>query len=38
MYEQVFQTTSDGIIITDTDGTIQQINPAAAAMLGITVD
>ncbi|MEL6150819.1 MAG: ATP-binding protein [Chloroflexota bacterium] len=38
IYEQVFQTTSDGIIITQADGTIKQINPAAAAMLGMTVD
>lgn len=36
--EHVFQTTSDGIIVADTEGRIIRINPAAAAMLGTTID
>jgi two-component system, OmpR family, sensor histidine kinase ResE len=36
--EYIFRTTSDGIIITDEAGVVQRINPAAAAMLAVTVD
>src|SRR4051794_24345874 len=34
----VFRTTSDGILAADESGIIQRINPAAAAMLGVTVE
>src|SRR3954464_8655173 len=34
----VFRTTSDGILAADHDGNIQRVNPAAAAMLGITLE
>ncbi|MEM9952557.1 MAG: ATP-binding protein [Chloroflexota bacterium] len=34
----VFRSTSDGILIMDDEGIIQYINPAAAAMLSVTVD
>lgn len=34
----VFRTTSDGILAADESGIIIRINPAAAAMLGITVE
>lgn len=38
LYEYIFRTTSDGIIIANESGVIERINPAAAAMLGVTVD
>ncbi len=34
----IFRTTSDGVLIADSNGIIQRVNPAAAAMLGITVE
>jgi len=37
-HDFIFRSTSDGIIIATTDGIIQQINPAASAMLGVTTD
>jgi signal transduction histidine kinase len=37
-YEFVFKTTGDGVLVLDTEGVIERINPAAAAMLGVTVD
>lgn len=36
--EHIFRTTSDGIIIANAQGAIERINPAAAAMLGVTID
>ncbi len=38
MYDFVFRSTSDGILVAAPDGNISQINPAAAAMLAITVE
>lgn len=38
IYEFLFRTTDNGILITDSDRDITHINPAAAAMLGVTVD
>ena len=38
IHEYIFRTTSDGIIIANAEGAIERINPAAAAMLSITVD
>ncbi len=35
-YRYLFERTSDGVLIADTDGRISAINPAAVAMLGIT--
>lgn len=37
-YEFIFRTTADGILTTDSSNRIQQVNPAAAAMLAITVE
>jgi len=37
-YEYVFRTTDDGILIADGEGRLLHVNPAAAAMLGETVD
>lgn len=37
-YEFLFRSTLDGILIADQKQLIQQINPAAAAMLAVTVD
>ncbi len=37
-YTFLFRNTSDGIILADNTLTIKQINPAAAAMLGVTAD
>lgn len=34
----IFRTTSDGILAADHTGTILRINPAAAAMLGVTIE
>ncbi|MCA0453342.1 MAG: HAMP domain-containing histidine kinase [Chloroflexi bacterium] len=34
----IFRTTSDGILVANNQGVIERINPAAAAMLGITVE
>ncbi len=38
VHEHIFRTTSDGIILVDEAGIVQRINPAAAAMLAVTVD
>lgn len=38
LYDFLFRSTSDGIIIAGTDGVIEEINPAAAAMLASTID
>jgi signal transduction histidine kinase len=38
LHEYIFRTASDGILISDADGVIQRINPAAAAMLAVTVE
>ncbi|MCU0511995.1 MAG: PAS domain-containing sensor histidine kinase [Anaerolineae bacterium] len=38
IYDFLFLTTDNGVIITDSDQEIQQLNPAAAAMLGVTLD
>ncbi|MBL8160456.1 MAG: PAS domain S-box protein [Anaerolineae bacterium] len=37
-YQFIFRSTSDGILITSKEGVVEQINPAAAAMLGVTVE
>jgi two-component system, OmpR family, phosphate regulon sensor histidine kinase PhoR len=37
-YDYVFRTTSDGILIADTRDLMEQVNPAAAGMLGTTAD
>ncbi len=34
----IFRTTSDGILLASDNGTIERVNPAAAAMLGITIE
>ncbi|MGB1286387.1 MAG: PAS domain-containing protein, partial [Aggregatilineales bacterium] len=38
VYEYLFHTTDNGILITDATGKITHMNPAAAAMLGVTVE
>lgn len=38
IYEQIFRTSADGIIIANPQGVIERINPAAAAMLGVTIE
>jgi signal transduction histidine kinase len=38
IYEFLFRTTADGLMIADADSLIRHINPAAAAMLSVTVD
>ncbi len=38
MSDFVFRTSSDGILIADKSGIIQRVNPAAAAMLGVTLE
>lgn len=38
LYEHILRTTSDGIILADSDGMIERINPAAASMLAITIE
>jgi two-component system, OmpR family, phosphate regulon sensor histidine kinase PhoR len=38
VYEFVFRTTADGLLIADAEGIIRHINPAAAAMLSVTID
>lgn len=38
IHEYIFRTTSDGILICDASQVISHVNPAAAAMLGITVE
>lgn len=38
IYEYVFRTSDDGILVADTEGRLLHVNPAAAAMLGETVD
>lgn len=35
-YDFLFRSTGDGILITDSEGHLEQINPAAAAMLAVT--
>jgi signal transduction histidine kinase len=37
-YDFVLRTTSDGILIADRDGNIEKLNPAAAGMLGVTLE
>jgi signal transduction histidine kinase len=37
-FAYLFRSTSDGILIADESGVITQINPAAASMLGVTVE
>lgn len=37
-YDFLFQSTADGIIIADRLGIIKDVNPAAASMLGVTVE
>lgn len=37
-YEFIFRSTSDGILVAGADGVIEQVNPAAASMLALTVD
>jgi PAS domain S-box-containing protein len=37
-YEYIFRSTSDGILMTGSDGLIERVNPAAAAMLGLTIE
>lgn len=37
-YEFLFRSTADGLIIADVDSRITHINPAATAMLGVTID
>jgi signal transduction histidine kinase len=38
VYEFLFRSVADGILVTDPAGHIQQINPAAAAMLAVRVE
>jgi signal transduction histidine kinase len=38
LQEYIFRTTADGILVADAEGTLERINPAAAAMLSVTVD
>lgn len=38
IYEHLFRATADGVIIIDNNGLIERINPAAAAMLSITIE
>lgn len=38
IYEFLFRTTADGLLIADNEGLIRHINPAAASMLSVTVD
>src|SRR5688572_12956087 len=38
VYEFLFRTTADGLLIADSEGLIRHINPAAAAMLSVTID
>ncbi len=37
-YDFLFRSTSDGVIIANKDGIIEQLNPAAASMLGVTLE
>ena len=37
-YDYLFRTSSDGILIADAQGLVEQVNPAAAAMLGVTAE
>jgi signal transduction histidine kinase len=37
-YDFFFRSTADGILVTDEKGTIEAVNPAAAAMLGVKPD
>jgi two-component system, OmpR family, phosphate regulon sensor histidine kinase PhoR len=38
LYDYLFRTTSDAILIANGRGVLEQVNPAAAAMLGITAE
>lgn len=38
VYDFIFRSTSEGILIANRNEVIEQINPAAAAMLGVTVE
>lgn len=38
LYDYVFRSSSDGIIVTDVEGLLREINPAGAGMLGVTLD
>jgi signal transduction histidine kinase len=38
LYDYVFRSTSDGIIVTDAEGLIRGINPMGAGMLGVTLE
>ncbi len=38
LYDFIFRSTADGILVSDEDNQIQQMNPAAAALLGITLE
>lgn len=38
IHDIIFRSTADGIIVADETGVIQRINPAAAAIFGVTVD
>lgn len=38
IYEYIFRTTSDGIIITDDTGVVTRVNPAGAGMMAITLE
>jgi PAS domain S-box-containing protein len=37
-YDFIFRSTADGILVTDVHGSIADMNPAAASMLGVTID
>lgn len=38
LFEFIFHTTGDGILVTNAQGIIEQVNPAAAAMLSVTTE
>ena len=38
MSDFIFRTASDGILVADNSGIIRRVNPAAAAMLGVTLE
>lgn len=37
-YHYIFRNAAEGILITDAQGLLQQVNPAATAMLGVAID